>query len=282
MFRPRHRRRQQLARDWRERRGADTDTEQVPEDWVQRPPRDRRQSRAGEGARDLLRLAVAIAPSRLVAAVCAAFLTLLLPVLFMAPRYRIQAVEVTGNQTADRDGIVGASGLVGANAFLVDTSRVAYVVGSQPGIAGARLKIGLPRQAVLDVVERPPVLQWLDRRGRVGLDAYGGLHRLDESMADLPSVTDEGDELVRGIDCLPALTVRTAQAYAERFGPLQHRPSVGFVARAPEGWEVWLGQDVDLLEQQSALLAEQRRNLQATGGTIQILDLRFPSRPYYR
>lgn len=282
MFRPRHKRRQQLARDWRERRGADFDPEKLPDGWVEPVPSSRSRLRVGAKAQDLLRLAIGSAPSRVAAAIGAAFLSLLTPALILAPRYRIQAVDVTGNQLTDRDAIVRASGLVGRNAFLVDPARAAYLAGSQPGIAGAGLTLTLPRRAVLQVVERPVLLRWQDRRGVAGLDANGGVHRDADLPADLPQVIDEGDALSQGIDCMPAQTVRTALAYAERFGPLLHRPSIGFIARAPEGWEVWLGQDATLLEQQSALLAEQRRALLETGSAIRLLDLRFPSRPYYR
>lgn len=271
-----------MARDWRERRGADLDPERLPDGWVEPAPRDRRRSRIGAGAQDLLRLALGSAPSRVAAAIGAAFLSLLLPLLLLAPRYRIQSVEVTGNQITDRDAIVRASGIVGRNAFLVDPSQAAYLAGSQPGVADAGLTLTLPRQATLQVVERPVVLRWQASGGSAGLDANGGLHRNADLPAGLPLVTDEGDALSQGIDCLPAQTVRTALAYAERFGPLIHRPSIGFIARAPEGWEVWLGQDVDRLEQQAALLAEQRRILAETGSAIRLLDLRFPSRPYYR
>lgn len=284
MFRPRHRRREQLARDWRQRRGVDADPVALPEQWVERPSRDRRRSRMGFGGGkgDLLRLALGGAPSRVAAAVCAAFLTLVLPVLLLAPRYRIQAVEVTGNSLGDRNTIVQASGLVGRNALLVDPQAVAYRVGSLPGIEAAQLRLSLPRQAVLTVVERPPVLLWQDRSGRRGVDAHGSLLSLAAPPDNLPLVTDEGDTLRQGIDCLPADTVRTAVAYAERFGPLSYRPSIGFVARAPEGWEVWLGADAAMLEQQAALLTEERQALQASGTAIRLLDLRFPSRPYYR
>lgn len=284
MFRPRHKRREQLARDWRQRRGIDADPGVLPEHWVEPPSPNRRRSRPGlvSGASDLLRLALGGAPSRVAAAVCAAFLALVLPLLLLAPRYRIQAVDVVGHSQGDRNAIVQASGLVGRNALLVDPEQVAYRVGSLPGIEEARLSLGLPRRAVLEVVERPPVLLWLDRGGRRGVDAHGSLLTLSASPPELPLVTDEGDSLSRGLDCLPVDTVRTALAYAERFGPLTYRPAVGFVAKAPEGWEVWLGDDASLLEQQAALLSEERQALRGSGTAIRLLDLRFPSRPYYR
>lgn len=281
MFQRRHRRRQQLVRDWRQRRGEEADLGSLPEGWLE-APRPAVRPRGRTLTTDMLRLAASRAPSRVAATACSVLLALLLPVLLWGPRFRVQAVQVEGVQGLARDPLVRESGIVGRSAFLVDPAETARRIAALPGLAGAALDLRLPRHAVLTVAELPPVLLWQDGESRLAIDAGGGLRPATEGDASLPSVVDRSGQLAGKIDCLPAPLVSQALTFAERFGPLELRSDVGFVARSPEGWEVWLGRDGSLAEQQALLLDAERGALARREIPIRLLDLRFPSRPYYR
>lgn len=253
----------------------------LPEGWLE-TPRTAISERRRVLTADLLRLAARRAPSRLAAGGAAAALLLLLPYLLLAPRFKVHAVEVQGLQGLSRDALVQESGLVGRSSFLVDPREVARRMGSLPGLAGASLRLRLPRSAVLHVAERPPVLRWQDGQRHLAVDAAGGLRPAGDADARLPLVQDRSGQLAGKIDCLPAPLVAEALAYAQRFGPLELRSDAGFVARTPEGWEVWLGRDSSLAEQRALLLEAERQALNQSRNPIRLLDLRFPSRPYYR
>lgn len=281
MLRKPHRRRQQLVRDWRQRRGEDADLGTLPEGWLEAPRPASRPDRLSLTA-DLLRVATRQAPSRVAAAASTGFLLLLLPYLLLAPRFRILAVQVDGLQGLGRDALVQRSGLVGRSVFLVNPHDSARRVAALPGLAAAALELRLPRLAVLTVLERPPVLLWQDGERRQAVDAGGGLRPPSEQDLSLPVVVDRTGRAAGQIDCLPAPLVAQALAFAQRFGPLELRPDAGFVARAPEGWEVWLGLESNLAEQQALLLEAERAALARSGTAVRLLDLRYPSRPYFR
>ena len=144
----------------------------------------------------------------------------------------------------------------------------------------------MPNRGTSRVVETAPALLWQTGASAVAIDEGGRAIPLPPDgawAAGLVRITDATGQPPAIGSLIGAGTVAAARAYQERFGALEWRgPAEGFRATTEDGWTVILGADAGQAPLQAATLQAFRRGLDTPVDSVGLVDLRFPSRPYYR
>ena len=112
--------------------------------------------------------------SRWVSVVLTLLLGLLLYTMETANTFKVGAVTVTGNQRLAATDVSAVLGLTGQPIYKVIPSdieknlRIAF-----PDLAGASIKIGLPNNVQVAIVERTPILAWFQDGNTTWIDSNG-------------------------------------------------------------------------------------------------------------
>jgi cell division protein FtsQ len=276
------RRRRRALESWRAHRAGDgvSDLAELPPNLRVRPRRQAPTPRVPQSWRVLRRrfagwpLTAALA--LLVAAVVAGTF------LWRAPAFRVHGARVTGNQRVSAEIIYAASYLDGAWAFTVSRADAQRRVELLDDVRTARVRVAWPARAAIEVEETAAVLLWSTPAVNLAVDETGRAIVPPADSAGLVSVRDETGLLAAPGDRLPEATFHAALADTAAFGGLTYRRAEGFVARTADGWEVRLGNDAGVVDQQVRLLSALAAQLAPVRGSVAVVDLRFPSRPYYR
>lgn len=280
------RRRRRITRLWRARRGREAIAAVTPVDGRDGTPRVRARHRAPTPDLGAPVAALLGNPSRVASLAAAIVLCAMLAHIWTGPRFRVRGATIVGNARLRSAAVYAQSNIDGQLALALDADKVRARLMALADIQDAQLTVALPNRVTIRVVETAPALLWraagdgvaVDETGRaIPIPAdpalTGGLVRIDDASGAPPSV---GSILGRDV-------VAAALAYAPRFGELTWRGAAeGFSAVTDDGWTVLLGADAARAGLQADTLAAFKRGLDAPAGSIGLVDLRFPNRPYYR
>ncbi len=285
------RRRQQVLRDWRERRGAEQlasfDASMSPATGV--AGRGRGGGRRGRAPLPRLRLPRAsfrAQPARLVSLVLAVALALVALHLNISSRYAVHGATVHGNRRTPSAIIVGASGLEGINVFRINRAAAIRRIELLDDIRHARVGVAFPNRAWITVEETAPVFLWETPAGALVVDESGRVIQAPPDTAGLVRVKDGAGALGGPGDRLPDAVAAAGRIFGARFGPqsgtLTYDKGTGFGLVTAEGWPVRLGLDAGMAARQAATLASLAPRLATAGNPVELIDLRFERGSYYR
>jgi cell division protein FtsQ len=206
-----------------------------------------------------------------------------------SPSFYVSDVTVEGNELLPTQEVVDAAAVSGSHIHWLNPRLATQRLRALPTVRDAEVTLALPNRAMLRVVERTPVAQW-----QVG----GGTYLVDEEGRVLgpagrhtpPTVVREGrpGPLQPG-DRVPAEAVGAAVALAELL-PAQWQPvtgvfdysaDVGISIATRNGWRVRFGDNEALATKVATFLAL-AEEIERVGARAQLVDVRFPGRPYYR
>lgn len=272
------RRRQQLLRDRRQRRGL----EMQPEiESSLRPRRKRRRELPRD--RQALATLLAIEPTRRISLLLALAILGFLGYLCIAPGFYVASAALAGNTRNSADLLFAASGIDGRHIFQIDADAVALRLESLRDVQNATVRTALPNRVEIQIQETPLALIWETSALSTAIDVAGHRAALPESSAGLIRVRDETTRYSDAASNLPVELVNAARLIAARFpGPLIYREPIGFIHVSPEGWEIWLGRDGKDVQAQHARLEAVTPGLREGGSEIALIDLRFERNWYYR
>jgi hypothetical protein len=201
-------------------------------------------------------------------------------------RYRIASAYVDGNTRLPAEQVFAASGLLDRHVLTVRRHVAQRNVEALPDVREARVRVRWPASVSIAVVETQPVLIWDGPAGRMAVDETGRTVHPPRDQEDLPVVHDETGLVSALGQRVPDHVFAAALAYGERLGAafddLTYRADVGFVVHKPGAPEIWLGTDALLASQQVAHANAILRHLGDAASDVALVDVRFPSRPYYR
>jgi cell division septal protein FtsQ len=206
-----------------------------------------------------------------------------------SPSYYVSEVTVDGNRLLASQQVVDAAAISGVHILWVNGRQVAQRLQGLPAVASAEVRPIFPRRVAIRITERVPYAQWqlgavtllVDREGRViGPAARGdSLVLVRETRAGAPDT----------VETVPAEAVRAAvqlsallpPAWQPSTGVFEYAADTGIAITTRGGWQVRFGDDTDLAWKVTtfqALAAEIERQR----APVQVIDVRFPGRPYYR
>lgn len=192
--------------------------------------------------------------------------------------FLIGSVVVRGARIGDPAEAVAVSRSIGEPVFEIDAVASAERVASLPWVERAVVSTRFPDEVVITVVERVPVAVWQASGRSYLVDARGNV--LMEGHAELPSVAVDGDAPETG-GVVPAGDVATVVAIREaldtRVIDLRRTRDEGLVATLVGDRVVIFGA-ARATPMKIAIL----RELLQRGDAWSVLDLREPSRPYFK
>jgi cell division septal protein FtsQ len=203
--------------------------------------------------------------------------------------YYASEVTVDGNRLLDAQEVVDAAAVSGVHILWVNSRQTAQRLRALPALESAEVRPIFPRRVAIQVVERTPYAQWqlanagflVDREGRV----IGPAARRDS----LTVVRENRGGTLQPGDEVPAEAVLAAVELSELLpaawqpvsGAFDYAPDAGISVATRAGWRVRFGDNENLpwkIQTFQALAAE----IERSGARVQLVDVRFPGRPYYR
>jgi cell division septal protein FtsQ len=196
-------------------------------------------------------------------------------------RFRLSGAHVMGNARLPAESIFAASGLAGRHVFSVRRHRAAARIEALPDVREASVRITLPAEVVITVVETEPRLLWNTAAGRMAIDENSYAVFPPEDRQGLVLVTDEVGLVASTGQRLPDSILESALAYGKHFEDLAYRRDAGFVGHTEAGVEVRLGTDGRLATRQLANLAALETHLAGQSARVAYIDVRIVGRPFY-
>ena len=275
MFR-RHRKRQQVLKAYRQRRGENLD-ELTPRARSRTRQRRRRRPRPASPWPALL-----ASPSRLVALVGATSLAMSLLLMSLSPRFYVGAAEIYGNERLSDDLIAQHADIAGRHIFAVDNLAVAKKLQEHSEIELAEVRTGMDGHSAIGIKEVPIALIWQHEKFLLGLDEVGRPIQVDKVIPDLPLVIDEVGLLAGPTIGIDPEIAYSAASLAKDFDIIRYRADVGFVVRNKQGTEIRFGRTIEDASAKVAALDAIEGHLGDSLSRVELIDLRFHRRPYYR
>lgn len=224
-----------------------------------------------------------LAAARVVAALTLVGLVVVLALwAWRSPALHVTQAVVRGNERAPAEAVFQASGIDGRHALAIDWREAERRVGDLGGIRQAHIRFRWPGGATIAVIETAPVLLWSTPWGTLAIDETGLAVPPGGAAADLPLVRDTAGLVSAPGERLAPELVDAVLAYAGRLRDLELTKDGGFVGTSEQGWRVRLGMEPGLAPRQLAVLDAAARQLAPEADGLTVLDLRYPTRPYYR
>ncbi len=245
--------------------------------------------------------AVSLGP-RLVSAVLVLALAILLYYLWSAPAFQVETVSISGLQRLTKNDVNIVLDVAGEPIFslsgkeLEEKLRAAF-----PEFSSVSVEIGFPRQVVVKVVERQPILTWKQGDRTILVDANGvtfpqrnpaemGPALTVEASSPPPVVADPallagGETLaVESVPFIPVEMVSailSISAIAPANTPLIYSEEHGLGWKDAQGWDVYFGDvrdmDMKLRVYQSLVKELKKEKIQPV-----LISVEYVHTPYYR
>jgi cell division septal protein FtsQ len=203
---------------------------------------------------------------------------------FYASEVTVEGASLLGTQE-----ILDAAAVSGVHILWVNGRQTAQRIGLLPAVKEASVQAIFPRRVAIAVTERKPRVQWQVGNVNFLVDAEGRVIGTAPRGEDLVQVREARTGTPRVGDTVPAEAVRAAvelsallpAAWQPVSAAFDYAPDTGISAATRQGWRVRFGTAEDLpwkVATLQALADEIRRS----GAPVQLVDVRFPGRPFYR
>jgi cell division septal protein FtsQ len=202
----------------------------------------------------------------------------LLSLVFTDSTFALTQMVVTDNNYLGREQILQQAHVSGVNIFRIDPQQVNTRLETMlPQIKEAHVRLGIPNQIAIQVVEREPVLLYGHGAQSYWVDTEGHLFPATTQRADLPVLVDEDGTARHDSSVLnPVIwqTIQQVAAIMPETTEFHYRHVYGLFFISPEGWRVYLG-EAENMEAKLSLWQTLHRQLLQENRSVQIVDLRY-------
>lgn len=211
------------------------------------------------------------------------------------PYFHVPAATVLGNSRLSREEINGVLGVSGESIFTIQPEEVrTRLLLSYPELLSAEVKVSLPNQVRVTVVERQPILFWQQEgEGVTWIDANGVAFRprgvveglasvlaLDAPPAGLPSDDPLSPPSYMAQDLVEAIRLLAPLVPANT--TLTYSAADGLGWDDPRGWRVVFGTGAQDMLLKVRIYQSLVDSLAARQITPEFISVVHPHGPYYR
>lgn len=219
-------------------------------------------------------------------------------------RFQVRSLRVQGNVLLSRAEIESAAAVVGSNIFWVDRELVASRLRALPPVQQVEVGAILPDTVEVSIVERQPAAFWVsgdqsylvDREGVILKAVDGDTQQAracagqpcDPRLALLPTVAQLDAQPLEPGDRVDASALAASARLVTLLSALGVQPlgfewsrAAGLEVPTRDGWRARFDDSGDV-ERQVAWLRVIRDELARTRASVQLIDVRFGDRPYFR
>jgi cell division protein FtsQ len=214
---------------------------------------------------------------------------LLLYQIFTSSYYYASEVTVEGASLLGTQEILDAAAVSGVHILWVNGRQTAQRIALLPAVKEASVHAIFPRRVAIAITERKPIVQWQVGNVNFLVDAEGRVIGTASRGEDLVQVREARTSGLQIGDSVPPEAVQAAvelsallpEDWQPASAAFDYAPDTGITVAARQGWRVRFGTAEDLPWKVATLqaLADEIRR---TGARVQLVDVRFPGRPFYR
>jgi cell division protein FtsQ len=224
--------------------------------------------------------------------------------LLSNPAFQVDVLEVDGLQRVTLEDINSAYDISGEPIIKVDPEEVRQALQAEfPEFSSIEVNVFLPAKVKLEVLERTPVIvwvqngqeQWIDGEGiafpprgdageLIRIDASGLPQSVPAEKAS-PAETVSGDTAAQqDLFLQPELvaTIQSLGAYVPEGVMILFSPEHGFGWEDPNGWQVYFGKNLEDIDQKLRVFQALQENLLSQGIQPSLISVEYLHTPYYR
>lgn len=203
--------------------------------------------------------------------------------------YYVSELVVEGNRLLATQEIADTAGVSGLHILWINGRQVAQRLLALPAVETVEVQPLFPRRVAIHVVERVPAAQWQVGSGSLLVDREGRVIGPAPRGETLVTVRESRSTALEPGEHVPADAVRAARelsallpaAWQPADGVYEYAANTGISLVTRAGWRVRFGDDQDL-EWKLATFEALAQEIQRTNTRVQLVDVRFVGRPYYR
>jgi len=254
---------------------------------------------------------------RLISFLLACIFIYLLATAWRSPEYRVSEIQITGVQRLNQENIISTTPLIGIHIFAIDPEKIQSEIISQfPELRDVLVHVFLPAQVEIQVIERQPIIAWESVHKKIWIDTEGYLIPVRGETGEI--LTIQADTLPAYSLKSPIIHTGTTKIIRDK-GELKPNPSsLAFFAlpkqidsgllsailqlnawmpqeykllfqkvrglgwRDVRGWDVFIGQKLEMINEKMVMYQTIIRELEDTGISPTLVSVEFLHAPYYR
>ena len=213
------------------------------------------------------------------------------------PAFQVKAIQVKGLQRLDNQEITAVAGVVGEQIFLVQPEKIQQALqASFPELASVAVAIKIPTKVEVEVVERQPMLVWVQNEQTLWVDASGMAFpprgdddpsvRVEAVNWPAPSTGESDAELGNAATQLLSVDMVNAilrvKEEAPKKTPLVYDSQHGLGWKDSRGWEVFFGTDVEEIDMKLYVYKAIVKRLKKDQIRPELISVEFVHAPFYR
>ena len=202
----------------------------------------------------------------------------LLILLFTDARFSVTQLTVSDNRYLSAEQIQQNTHLTRSNIFSIDPQQVALQMETMlPQVKEAHVRLGIPNQIAIQIIEREPVLIYGHNGKGYWVDTEGHIFPAAVTRDDLPVLIDEDGSAKDETAILSPVIRQTIHQISEAIPEtteFHYRKVYGLFFISPEGWRVYLG-DAENIETKLAMWQTLHQQLLQENRAVQVVDLRY-------
>lgn len=215
--------------------------------------------------------------------------------LWSMPQFRVDAVQVTGNQRLTADEINAVLGLAGRPIFLLTPAQIeTQALRNYPELASVTASVSMPNLVTVQVVERQPVILWQQDGGYTWIDADGVAFRPRGQAAGLvvvqassappnPPAPEPGSLAPPAfISAEMVNAILTLAPFAPPGTPILYDPLAGLGWNDGRGWQAVFGSGASDMPVKARVYQALVDNLVGRGIRPVLINVTYPNAPFYR
>jgi hypothetical protein len=237
--------------------------------------------------------------------------------IWQSPRFVIKEVEVLGLQRIQPAEVITSAGIEGKHVLSMDNNRIKEIIlAAYPEIRLLGIQVDFPAMVTISAVERQPIISWRNQDQLIWIDGEGylipargeasipleiqsnslpaySLEVLPEELAVTKTVRDK-ESYLPGIpqqnfftipkrvndDLLTAILQLNAWMPKEK--TLLHQAERGMGWQDARGWEVFVGQKLENINDKMVMYQMIVRELERQEINPTLVSVEFLNAPYYR
>ena len=236
---------------------------------------------------------------------------------FRSPEYQVSTVEISGLQRLSAEEVLGNLNIVGDHIFAVQPKEIVdSIAASYPELRDIQVTVSLPAKVSITVVERQPMFTWKMSNSTMWVDTEGylipargeaaamltidadalPLYQLDEDLREFGSSKVIQDKTIRKpgqstmmffaqtkhIDSNLLVAVLQLNAWMPNENTLLYQNQRGLGWADARGWDVFVGQKLESINDKMVMYETIVRNLEEQGINPSVVSVEFLNAPYYR
>lgn len=238
-------------------------------------------------------------------------------IAWRSPEYRISEVKITGLQRITKEEVLSKVIVTGLPVFAIIPENIAaQIITAFPEFREVTVKVGLPANLTIKIIERQPMITWQSKDTQIWIDSEGYLipargqadamltiqanslppyqlrSHIDEPetlgvIRDKPYFKPNPSALAffavpKQIDGTLLTSILQLNAWMPNEKSLLFQKQRGIGWKEARGWEVFVGQKLEGINDKMVMYETIVRELEKEGISPTLLSVEFLHAPYYR